>query len=67
MGNVPLAMPSIHPMIGIKSLPAVNHQPEFARHCATPNAGKAMAGCAMAMSWTCIDLATNHRTVLQRH
>ena len=37
MGNISLAIPSIHPMIGINSLPAVNHQPEFAHHCATPH------------------------------
>ena len=36
MGNVSLAVPSIHPMIGINSLPAVNHQPEFTAHCITP-------------------------------
>ena len=59
MGNVSLAMPSIHPMIGINSLPAVNHQPEFAHHCVTPDADKAMADGALAMAWTCIDLATN--------
>jgi amidohydrolase len=59
MGNVSLAMPSIHPMIGINSLPAVNHQPEFAHHCATPDADKAMADGALAMAWTCIDLAAN--------
>src|SRR2546426_11222900 len=29
MGDVSLALQSIHPMIGINSLPAVNHQPEF--------------------------------------
>ena len=29
MANVSLAIPSIHPMLGIDSLPAVNHQPEF--------------------------------------
>jgi metal-dependent amidase/aminoacylase/carboxypeptidase family protein len=33
MGNVSLAIPAIHPMIGIHSLLAVNHQPEFAVHC----------------------------------
>jgi metal-dependent amidase/aminoacylase/carboxypeptidase family protein len=58
MGNVSLAMPSIHPLIGINSLPAVNHQPEFAHHCATPEADKALADGAVAMAWTCIDLAT---------
>ena len=56
MGNVSLAMPSIHPMIGIDSLPAVNHQPEFAAHCATPDADKALIDGALAMAWTCVDL-----------
>jgi len=59
MGNVSLAVPSIHPMIGINSLPAVNHQPEFTAHCITPDADKALIDGAMAMAWTCIDLATN--------
>jgi len=59
MGNVSLAMPSIHPMIGINSLPAVNHQPEFTAHCVTPDADKALEDGALAMAWTCIDLATN--------
>jgi amidohydrolase len=59
MGNVSLAMPSIHPMIGINSLPAVNHQPEFAAHCVTPDADKALVDGALAMAWTCIDLATD--------
>jgi len=60
MGNVSLAMPSIHPLIGINSLPAVNHQPEFTAHCITPDADKALGDGALAMAWTCIDLATNH-------
>jgi amidohydrolase len=59
MGNVSLAMPSIHPMIGINSLPAVNHQPEFAAHCVTPDADKALVDGALAMAWTCIDAATD--------
>jgi amidohydrolase len=59
MGNVSLAMPSIHPMIGINSLPAVNHQPEFAAHCITADADKALVDGALAMAWTCIDLATD--------
>ncbi len=59
MGNVSLAIPSIHPMIGINSLPAVNHQPEFAAHCITPDADKALVDGALAMAWTCIDLATD--------
>jgi amidohydrolase len=63
MGNVSLAIPSIHPMIGINSLPAVNHQPEFAHHCATPDADKALCDGALAMAWTCIDLAMNRESL----
>ena len=59
MGNVSLAMPSIHPTIGIGSLPAVNHQPEFAAHCVTPAADKALLDGATAMAWTAIDLASD--------
>lgn len=65
MGNISCVIPSIHPMIGINSLPAVNHQPEFAAHCVTPEADKALADGAIAMAWTCIDLATN-RDVRER-
>ena len=57
MGNVSLALPSIHPMIGIDSLPATNHQPEFAAHCVTPGADQALVHGALAMAWTAIDLA----------
>jgi amidohydrolase len=59
MGNVSLAIPSIHPMIGINSLPAVNHQPEFTAHCVTPDADKALVDGALAMAWTCVDLGTS--------
>jgi amidohydrolase len=58
MGNVSLALPSIHPKIGIDSLPATNHQPEFAAHCVTAAADQALAHGALAMAWTAIDLAT---------
>ena len=59
MGNVSLAIPSIHPLIGIDSLPAVNHQPEFAAHCASPAADHALYDGAVAMAWTAVDLATD--------
>ena len=59
MGNVSLALPAIHPMIGIDSLPAVNHQPEFAAHCITEAADQAISDGGLAMAWTAIDLATN--------
>jgi amidohydrolase len=55
MGNISLALPSIHPMIGIDSLPAVNHQPEFASHCITPAAERAIGDGALALAWTAID------------
>jgi amidohydrolase len=59
MGNVSLAMPSIHPGIGIDSLPAINHQPEFAAHCVTPAADHALRDGALALAWTAIDCATD--------
>jgi hypothetical protein len=52
-------------MIGINSLPAVNHQPEFTAHCITPDADKALIDGAVAMAWTCIDLAT-HAAIRER-
>ena len=57
MGNISLSLPSIHPMIGIASLPAVNHQPEFTAHCVTETADKAVLDGALAMAWTAIDAA----------
>jgi metal-dependent amidase/aminoacylase/carboxypeptidase family protein len=61
MGNVSLVIPSIHPMIGINSLPAVNHQPEFTAHCITAAADKTIIDGALAMSWTAIDMAVDER------
>ena len=57
MGNVSLAMPSIHPFIGIDSLPAVNHQPEFTAHCVKEEADRAVIDGALAMAWTAVDMA----------
>jgi hypothetical protein len=59
MGNVSLALPAIHPLIGINSIPAVNHQPEFTAACATPDADRAIGDGAMAMAWTAIDIASD--------
>jgi len=59
MGNVSLAMPSIHPAIGIDSLPAVNHQPEFTTQCVTPAADKAIIDGAVSLAWTAVDLAAD--------
>ena len=57
MGNISLAMPAIHPMIGLNSLPAVNHQPEFTAHCITPAADQAVRDGALALAWTAVDMA----------
>ena len=57
MGNISVAIPSIHPNISIDCSPAVNHQPEFAAHCITEVADKAVIDGATAMAWTAIDLA----------
>ncbi|HEV2386764.1 MAG TPA: M20 family metallopeptidase [Candidatus Acidoferrales bacterium] len=58
MGNVSITLPSIHPMIGIDSHPAVNHQPEFTACCITEAADKALVDGALAMAWTAVDMAT---------
>lgn len=59
MGNVSKAIPSIHPMIGIDCLPAVNHQPEFTAHCVSAAADQAVWDGALGMAWTAIDMATD--------
>jgi metal-dependent amidase/aminoacylase/carboxypeptidase family protein len=59
MANVSLLLPTIHPMLGLDSLPAVNHQPEFAAFCVTPVADQAVLDGARAMAWTAIDAATS--------
>jgi amidohydrolase len=59
MGNVSQAVPSIHPFIGIGSLPVVNHQPEFTALCATPEADRAVYDGALAMAWTAVDIAND--------
>ena len=61
MANVSLAIPTIHPMLGLNSLPAVNHQPEFAAYCITPVADRAVTDGATAMAWTAIDAAVDGR------
>jgi metal-dependent amidase/aminoacylase/carboxypeptidase family protein len=65
MGNVSLQLPAIHPLIGINSSPAVNHQPEFTAACATPDANRAIVYGAIAMAWTAIDIA-NDKTLRDR-
>jgi amidohydrolase len=58
MGNVSLAIPSIHPTLAIETGGAVNHQPEFAAACVNASADRAVVDGAVAMAWTAIDVAT---------
>ena len=69
MGSVSLALPAIHPTMGIDSLPAVNHQPEFAAHCTTESANNAVVDGSLAMAWTAVDVASDAalRTRLMNH
>ncbi len=62
MANVSLAVPTIHPLVGIETAGAVNHQHEFAAACITPSADAAVRDGALAMAWTAIDAATDPPT-----
>jgi amidohydrolase len=57
MGNISLAMPSIHPMLDIDAGDAVNHQPEYAAATIKPGGHKAIFDGAYGMGATIIDLA----------
>ncbi|HEV3213757.1 MAG TPA: M20 family metallopeptidase [Acidimicrobiales bacterium] len=59
MANVSLEIPTIHPLIGLESNGAVNHQPAFAAACATPSADRAVVDGAIALALTGIDVATD--------
>jgi amidohydrolase len=64
MGNVSASIPSIHPYLGIDSLPAVNHQPAFAQHCVGESGDRAVLDGATLMAMTVVDVATDE--VLRR-
>ena len=55
MGNVSLRVPTLHPFIGIGSLPAVNHQPGFAKASVSTSADQAVVDGATALAWTIVD------------
>ena len=59
MGNVSQRISAIHPYIGIDSLPAVNHQPEFAAAAASPAADRAAVDGALALALTLLDAASD--------
>jgi amidohydrolase len=58
MANVSLAVPSIHPLVGLDSHGSVNHQPEFAAACVGVSADRAMIDGALGLALTAIDAAT---------
>ena len=57
MGNVSQVVPAIHPMIGIESGEAVNHQKEFADATITPSGERGLRDGALGMAYTIIDMA----------
>jgi len=57
MGNVSQVVPSIHPMLGIETGGAVNHQKEFAAATVTESGHRAIRDGALAMAHTVIDMA----------
>jgi amidohydrolase len=59
MGNVSQVVAAIHPYIGIGSLPATNHQREFAAFCVGADARQALLDGALALAWTGIDRAAS--------
>ncbi len=62
MGNVSQRIAAIHPYVGIDSLPAVNHQPEFAAAAISPAADRATIDGARALALTLLDAATDPAT-----
>lgn len=60
MGNVSQQIAAIHPYIGISSLPAVNHQPEFAAASASVAADAAIVVGGHALALTLLDAARDH-------
>jgi amidohydrolase len=62
MGNVSQHIAAIHPYIGIDSLPAVNHQLEFASAAISPAADRAVVEGAEALALTLLDAASDAST-----
>ncbi len=56
-GNVSRVIPTIHPILGVDSAGAVNHQPEFAAAAASESADRAVLDGSVALAWTAIDAA----------
>lgn len=58
MANISLEIPSIHPLLDIDSLPAINHQPEFTRAAGSSAADRAIFEGALAMAYTVVEIAS---------
>ena len=54
MANVSLVVPAIHPLLGLPTHGAVNHQPEFTAACVTAEADQAMIEGATALAQTVV-------------
>ena len=61
MGNISYEVPSIHPMVGIETHGAVNHQKAFADACVESSADQAIFDGAICMALTAIDVARDER------
>lgn len=59
MGNISYEVPSIHPMLGVETHGAVNHQKAFADACVTPSADQAIFDGALGLAYTVIEAATD--------
>jgi amidohydrolase len=57
MANISLAVPAIHPLLGLETHGAVNHQPDFAAACVGPSAEAALFDGATSLCLTAIDAA----------
>lgn len=57
MANVSLVVPAIHPLLGLTTHGAINHQPEFAAACVGPDADRAVLDGALALALTAIAVA----------
>jgi len=59
MGNVSMALPSIHPSFGIPGATVMPHHQDFAAACATPDADASAIFAATALAWTAVDAASD--------
>ncbi|WP_083473742.1 M20 family metallopeptidase [Frankia sp. R43] len=57
MANVSLALPAIHPGVGIANAIGFPHHSDFTRSCATADADATAIHAATALAWTAIDAA----------